>query len=102
MKQNTYIECRCQDPEEECKANGDVSNALASIRRCVIPHLLTSRGMLELAVITLVRTNTKLDGVGQTVEDVNRRLVLSMTLVCGIGWKGDWRGALARLRLSAV
>ena len=96
MKQNTYIECRCQDPEEECETNGDVSNALASVGRCVIPYLLTSRGMLELAVITLVRTNTKPDGVGQTVEDVNRRLV------CRIGWKGNWRGALARLRLSAV
>ena len=102
MKQNTYIECRYQDPEEECESNSNVGNILVSVRRCVIPHLLTSRDMLELAVITLVRTNTKPDGVGQTVEDVNRRLVLSMTLVCGIGWKGDWRGALARLRLSAV
>ena len=96
MKQNTYIECRYQDLEEECESNSDIGNILVSVRRCVIPHLLTSRGMLELAVITLVRTNTKPDGVGQTVEDVNRRLV------CRIGWKGNWRGALARLRLSAV
>ena len=89
MKQNTYIECRYQDLEEECESNSDIGNILVSVRRCVIPHLLTSRGMLELAVITLVRTNAKPDGVGQTVEDVNGRLALSMTLVHGIGWEGD-------------
>ena len=22
---DTYVECRCQDPEEECESNGDVS-----------------------------------------------------------------------------
>ena len=85
MKQNTYIECRYQDLEEECESNSDIGNILVSIRRCVIPHLLTSGGMLELAVITLMRTNVKLDGVGQTIEDINRRLALSMILIGGIG-----------------
>ena len=85
MKQNTYIECRYQDPEEECESNSDIGNILVSVRRCVIPHLLTSEGMLELAVITLMRTNVKLDGVGQTMEDINRRLALSMILIGGIG-----------------
>ena len=85
MKQNTYIECRYQDLEEECESNSDIGNILVSIRRCVIPHLLTSGGMLELAVITLMRTNVKLDRVGQTMEDINRRLALSMILIGGIG-----------------
>ena len=85
MKQNTYIECRYQDLEEECESNSDIGNILVSVRRCVIPHLLTSGGMLELAVITLMRTNVKLDGVGQTIEDINRRLALSMILIGGIG-----------------
>ena len=85
MKQNTYIECRYQDLEEECESNSDIGNILVSIRRCVIPHLLTSGGMLELAVITLMRTNVKLDGVGQTMENINRRLALSMILIGGIG-----------------
>ena len=64
-------------------------NTLASVGRRVVPHLLTSGGVLELAVVTLVRTNVKLDGVGQTVEDVDGRLTLSVTLVGRIGREGD-------------
>ena len=64
-------------------------NTLASVGSRVVPHLLASGSVLELAVVTLVRTNVKLDGVGQTVEDVDGRLTLSVTFVGKIGREGD-------------